>query len=172
MPAASGDSAPPLTSAVGPGRAFGLYPAADFRLADGRCADCPTIRQALWYFEGETIAVPKAGVPVATFAPGVAAIDDLRQWLPQRRPGTAPEHPPLVWVAAPDVIAGARLAADATVIEHAGGRVRLALVPKIPLNRSYFDASSAQFLLDRALTVRGRIVDGRYQPWPELRSAR
>jgi hypothetical protein len=149
-----------MPSAVGAGRAFGLYPATDFRLADGHCTDCPTIRQALWYFERETIAVPHAGLPVATFAPGTATVDDLRQWFARRRPGTAPEYPPLVWVAAPDVIAGAHLAADATSLEHATGRLRLELAPKIPLNRSYFDATSAQFLRDRALTVRGRIVDG------------
>src|SRR5690349_18261857 len=41
--------------------AFGLYPAEDFRVTDGRCVDCTTHRAALWYFEQEAIAVPRAG---------------------------------------------------------------------------------------------------------------
>ena len=39
--------------------AIGVYRADNFRLADGDCRDCPTIRQALWYFRGDTIAVPR-----------------------------------------------------------------------------------------------------------------
>jgi hypothetical protein len=147
-----------------------LYPASDFRLADGHCRDCPTIRQALWYFENETIAVPGPGATVASFARGVTVADDLETWLAARAPGTAPEYPPLVWVAAPDVVAGARLSADASELEHAGGRLRLALVPKIALNRSYFDRSSAEFFARRSVRMRGRLDDGTLVArtlWPE-----
>ena len=49
---------------------FGLYPAGDFRLTDGKCTDCATIPSARWYFEHETIGVPApaivpGGKPVA-----------------------------------------------------------------------------------------------------------
>ena len=98
---------------------MGLYSASDFRLAGGHCRDCPTIRQALWYFEHETIAVPRTGVSVASFAPGVTVADDLRAWLGARAPGTAPEYPPLVWVAAPTIVRGATLAGR--VREEEGG---------------------------------------------------
>ena len=157
-------------SAVAPGAAFGPYPASDFRLTDGQCTDCPAIRQALWYFRQETIAVPKAGLPVASFATGVAPVDDLRAWLAGRPPGAPPEYPPLVWVAAPDVITGARLAADATSLEHASGTLPASLTPKIALNRSYFDAASAAFFHCRSVRVRGRIDDGTIVMrtlWPE-----
>jgi hypothetical protein len=149
---------------------LGLYSASDFRLADGHCRDCPTIRQALWYFENETIAVPRPGVSVASFATGVTIADDLQTWLAARAPGTAPEYPPLVWVAAPEVLVGARLSADATELESAGGRLRLALVPKIALNRSYFDRSSAEFYGRRSVKLRGSVADGTIVArtlWPE-----
>jgi hypothetical protein len=159
-----------MTSAVAAGAVFGLYPASDFRLTDGRCTDCPTIPQALWYFQRETIAVPKPGSPVASFATGVPTAADLRGWLAGRDPATATEYPPLVWVAAPDVIAGARLSADATTLEHATGTLHASLTPKIALNRSYFDASSTEFFCRRPVKVRGRIADGTIVMrtlWPE-----
>ncbi|MEO8304935.1 MAG: hypothetical protein ABI724_12515 [Betaproteobacteria bacterium] len=136
---------------------FGLYPQSDFRQTDGRCDDCPTIRQALWYFEHETIAVPKPGIPVASFACGVRVADDLRGWLAARAPSSPPEYPPLVWVGAPDVVEGARLSPDATSVECAGGRLGLSLTPKLPLNRSYFDASSARYFHERTVKIRGSI---------------
>jgi hypothetical protein len=150
--------------------ALGLYRGADFRLADGHCTDCPTIRQALWYFTQETIAVPNAGVPVATFATGVRTTDDLAAWLAARPEEATAEHPPLVWIAAPQVIAGARLSADAAMLHRGDAAWRFDLVPKIPANRSYFDASSAAFLRDRSLKVRGRVANGAFVArtiWPE-----
>jgi len=166
----SGDPGPPTLSAVAAGNAFGLYPASDFRLTDGLCPDCPTVRQGLWYFRHETIAVPGDGVAVASFARGVAFTDDLRSWLVGRAPGTPPEHPPLVWVAAPDVVGGARLSADAAALAHPAGALRFSLTPKIPLNRSYFDASSATFFRQRTVKVRGTIAGDAIVArtlWPE-----
>src|SRR5439155_19988147 len=94
-PAAAG-----VTSALAPGRSLGLYDTSTFRLTDGRCGDCATLRQALWYFRSETIAVPLPGVPVATFTPAVRAADDVRAWAAARSPAAPLDYPPLVWVAA------------------------------------------------------------------------
>jgi len=149
---------------------YGLYPQSDFRLTEGRCANGPTIPQALWYFKSETIAVPKPGMTVASFAKGVSVADDLRAWLAARPPGAAPEYPPLVWVAAQHVVAGARLSDDATVLAAAGGELRVSLTPKIPLNRSWFDGSSARFFHERSVKVRGSITGGAIEArtvWPE-----
>jgi hypothetical protein len=168
--AANGDPAVGGSSAVATDAAFGLYPAADFRLTDGNCPDCPTIPQALWYFRQETIAVARAGRPVASFATGVSAVDDLREWLDGRAPDSPPEYPPLVWVAAPSVVAGARLSADATTLEHATGTLPAALTPKIALNRSYFDGASSAYFRGRTVKVRGRITDSGIvirTLWPE-----
>src|SRR5580765_4570623 len=110
------DDTLPATSAVAEGAAFGLYPASDFRLTDGRCRDCPTIPQALWYFQRETIAVAQPGRSIASFAPGVSTAADLRAWVAGRDPAAAPEYPPLIWVAAPHVVSRARLSANATLL--------------------------------------------------------
>src|SRR5258708_2145392 len=93
---------------------FGLYPASDFRLTTGECRDCAAIRQALWYFRDQTIAVPVPGRAIAGFATGVRAIDDVRDWAAARGPGAAIDYPPLVWVAAPEIVRKAKLSADAT----------------------------------------------------------
>jgi hypothetical protein len=171
---AAGDTVPApasAISAVGPGRNIGLYAAQTFRLADGRCQDCPTIRQALWYFERETIAVPRSGLPVAAFTPGVRAVDDVRAWAAARAPGALLDYPPLVWVAAPQVAANARLTPDATTLTFAGHtQVPFRLAPKIPLNRSYFDGSSAIFFSQRPIKVRGTLDEGQIVArtlWPE-----
>jgi len=146
-------------SAVAPGRSLGLYDARAFRLTTGTCGDCASLRQALWYFQRETIAVPLPGAPIATFAPGVRAADDVRAWAAARKPATPLDYPPLVWVAAPQVAAGARLTSDATALTF-GDRVDVPfrLTPKIPLNRSWFDASSAAFFAQRAIKVRGTLA--------------
>ncbi len=156
-------------SAVATGN-FGLYAASDFRLVTGACTDCPTIRQALWYFRDETIAVPKPGQPVASFATGVHPYEDLRNWLTRRPADAALEFPPLVWVAAPEIVRHARLSADGAKLAAAGGEIAFRTVPKIPLNRSYYDASSVAFFTARAITVRGAVDQGTMVArtlWPE-----
>ncbi len=66
MFAATGAAAPAPQPANGSGT-FGLYAARDFRLTTGECRDCPTIRQALWYFRDQVIAVPLPGHPRVGF---------------------------------------------------------------------------------------------------------
>ncbi len=149
---------------------FGLYSARNFRIATGACTDCPTIRQALWYFRDETIAVPDHGVPVASFTPGVHAYDDVRQWATNRAPTAALAYPPLVWIAAPQILRHATIGADPGELTTAQGNVPFRPIAKIPLNRSYFDASSIAFFRDRALTVRGASAPDGFEVrtfWPE-----
>ena len=165
-------SAPaPDLSAVAPGRSLGLYDAQAFRLTTGTCRDCGSLRQALWYFERETIAVPLPGLPAATFAPGVRAADDVRAWAATRKAAAPLDYPPLVWVAAPQVAAGARLTPSAAALTF-GDRasVPFRLTPKIPLNRSWFDGSSAAFFAQRTIKVRGTLGDDGIVArtlWPE-----
>lgn len=159
----------PITSAVAPG-SFGLFDATDFRQVTGTCTDCPTIRQALWYFRDETIAVPRPGLPVASFATHTHPYDDLRDWAAHRPADAPPDLPPLVWIGAPDIIRHARLAPDGTELAAPDGTLRFSVTPRIPLNRSYYDASSIAFFAERAVTVRGHPVDGAFVGrtlWPE-----
>ena len=143
-----------LESATSSG-AFGLYPAPDFRITTGACTDCPTLRQALWYFRAETIAVPQPGLPVAAWTPGVHAFDDIRQWAATHPPDAPIDYPPLVWIAAPEVARQARMTADGRELVTPQGALPFRPIAKIPLNRSYFDTSSIAWFRDRALTVRG-----------------
>jgi hypothetical protein len=156
-------------SAVAADQRFGLYDATGFRLA-GEAAASPS-RQAQWYFARETIAVPAPGQAVAGFATNVRAADDARSWAATADPGAPPALPPLVWVGAPEVAVHARLDATAGSLRLAdGARVPFAPAPRHPLNRSYFDASSAAFFAQREVKLRGATVGGRFigrTLWPE-----
>ena len=142
---------------------FGLYPAANFRLTDGRCADCTTHPAALWYFEYETIAVPRSGMPVAAFSRDVDAFDDVRAWRAVNAPTAPLDYPPLVWVGAPQMIREARVTPDAGALAIGDTFLPIELTAKIPLNRSYYDASSARFFAGRQVSARGTLrPDGRF----------
>ena len=137
--------------------AFGLFDARDFRLTDGRDDTAPATAAARWYFEREVIAVPRPGRPVAGFARRTRPLADVERWARERDERAPPDYPPLVWVAAPDVVRVARIADDGHHLETATGSVALELVPRIPLNRSYFDASSLAFFRNRTLRARGTL---------------
>jgi hypothetical protein len=151
--------------------AFGLYPADDFRLTDGRCSDCPTHPAALWFFENEAIAVPKPGHPVAGYSKGVRPFDDVRAWQAQRAAEVPADYPPLVWVESPQSVRNALIGTDARSFTAEGATTALRLTDKIPLNRSYFDASSARYFGAHAAALRGTVAaDGAFVArtlWPE-----
>lgn len=160
---------PPIRSAVDAGD-IGLYPIGNFYQTTGRCSDCSTIRQALWYFEDEPILVPNGLVPLAGFAPGVRARDDIASWSAARGAGAAMDYPPLIWIGAPDVIRSARLDRDGRHITAGVERWKFDVVPKIALNRSYYNAESIAFLGARPLTLRGTSTGGHFTArtiWPE-----
>jgi hypothetical protein len=77
---------------------YGLMPADHFITTSGACADCGALPQALWYFRGETIAVPAPGVPAAGFARGLPVVEDLTRWAGTHPPGAPMDYPPLVWI--------------------------------------------------------------------------
>lgn len=145
--------------------AYGPYPAHAFDLTTGAQAD-GLLRQARWYFERETIAVPRDGVPVASFARSTPAIDDVRAWAATWRDGDPIAYPPLVLVGARDTLRGARMSGDGRTLDG----LELRLVAKIPLNRSYFDPSSAAYLSKHPLTVRGTLHGDAFEMrivWPD-----
>src|SRR5690606_37805402 len=115
--------------ALGEGR-LGLFAADRFELTTGDCADCSAPAAAGWWFRDEPIAVPKAAEDAQAL-------------------------PSVVWIGAPQRIAGARLSADAREV-HVGERsLPLALTPRLATNAAYADASTARFFAGRALTIRG-----------------
>jgi hypothetical protein len=109
------------------GQQFGLQPADNFRLANGRCQDCGP-KQALWYFQDELVALP--------------AVDSA-------------EAPGLVWLGSPQLVPQARF--DGKALHSAdGATLGFRLAPRIATNRSYFDASSEAFFRQREVRVRGQ----------------
>ncbi len=110
------------------------------------------------------------GTPIATFAPDVAVGADLRGWIANRRETDALDFPPLVWIAAPDVLAHAQMSRDATSVTASGQTVPLRLTPRFALNRSWFNDASAAFFSRREVKLRGRVETGSFVArtiWPE-----
>jgi len=164
VPDAMNGETSPLESKIG------LFDGSDFRIATGRCSDCAAIPQALWYFANETIAAPRAGRPVAGFTPRITVREDLERWAATHPPNGAIDEPPLVWIAAPELLRNARLSADGRFIDVAARRWSFALVPKLPLNRSYYGETSVAFLNSRPLSVRGLLNGDSFTArtiWPE-----
>jgi hypothetical protein len=149
---------------------LGLFRMDELRLATGRCRDCAVIPQALWYFADETIATPKRGITPAGFSRGMSAWDDLRRWASAHPLDAKLDAPPLLWIGAPETVRGAELSNAGTTLVAGANRWSFAQVPKIPLNRSYYDSSSTAFLSGRCLAVRGTTRDGTFTArtiWPE-----
>lgn len=150
---------------------LGPYSAQDFRLVDGACGDCASLKPALWYFGKDLVAVPRAGVPLSSFSKGVKYATDAREWYAQASDKDNPVRPGLVWIGSPYVVAGARIDADASRVRVADDESWLfEVVSKIPANRSYFDASTARFFAERPLRIRGQI--GRSDDLPLKLTAR
>ena len=149
---------------------FGLLPAVNFRIASGRCPAGGGLPQALWYFRDETIALPKPGLPLAGFARDLPVREDLAGWAGAHPPGSALDYPPLVWIGAPAVERAARISPAATTVTTSRGEVALELVARLPLNQSWFDASSAAFFCGSPVKMRGNHADAAFVArtlWPE-----
>ncbi len=136
VPAAMPDAAPAQAPVAGEkARALtsgflGLYPEADFDLGTGRCLACNAPVQGKWYFPDEVIATPKTG------AAG------------------------LVWIGSNEMLEGVKLSEDGTTATLKDGTiVPFALVPKIDSNRSFYDASSLEYMRGRTVRVRGEFVE-------------
>ena len=146
---------------------LGLYPATEFRLVSGQCADCATIPQALWYFRDDLVAVPQHDA--AGFSRTRRAQDDVAEWS-RSRDGKA-VLPPLAWVGSLLVAEGWRLDAGAATITNGQGEaLPFAVTAKISSNLSYYDASSQRYFAGRSLSLRGRIENGSFVArtlWPD-----
>lgn len=148
---------------------LGLYRTEQFRLTNGRCEDCATIPQALWYFKDDTVAVPTSNA--SAFTRQLRAQDDVKRWALERASKPDGGLPPLVWVGSPQVASSMRLSDDGAYIkDEAGRRFEFSVVEKIPSNLSFYDASSVKHLAGRPLRMRGTLDQGKFVArtiWPE-----
>ena len=109
-------------------------------------------------------------MPIADFTRGVSVEEDVVRWSRSHPPEAPLEYPPLVWVAAPEIVRSARMSADGSRISSDAGSCVLSLMPKIALNRSYYNDASTGFLTQRTLTLRGQSSEGRFIArtiWPD-----
>lgn len=107
---------------------FGLYSAGDFETTTGHCTSCSLDKAERWYFDKETIAVPKSG--------------DL---------------PPLVWLGSTDTIDHAHLSADGKSIAADKQTLAFAPIEKLSTNLSYYNGFTTAFLAPHPLRIRGEL---------------
>jgi hypothetical protein len=169
LPLASASPTPDAAAVrIATDRWLGPYATADFAVTTGDGAKVHPA--AKLYFAKEWIAIPQGGVAVATVTPGLGPVADVQRWVASTAGRGAPEYPSLVWLGDPQLVTGARLATDLGSLTVGGATLPFALTPKLELNRSWFDSSSAAFFVQRPLTVRGEMQDGRFVGrtlWPE-----
>lgn len=137
---------------------LGLYPPGNFSIVRGGQRDMGAseiLPQAAWYFSSEWVAVPKPGLPLAGFSASLPIEEDLAAWVASTAMAQARDYPPLIWLAAPEVLRSASWSADGEKIIHQGKRWNWATVPRLPLNGSWLDASSLAFFCGRPLKLRG-----------------
>ena len=143
------------------GERLGLFSGADFRTSSGKCADCPTVKQGLWYFEQDLVAVPASSATMSGYSPGASAIEDVRQWSFANGAGTGGAHanqPPLVWLGSPQIIGQAVLEPGGKQLRtDAGKLLDFTLTPKLATNLSYANARTSAFFAQRPLRLRGRL---------------
>jgi hypothetical protein len=119
---------------------LGLFLGTKFTLTTGRCTDCQTPPQALWYFRDEVIAIPAD----TTVQAGI---------------GQYQTPPFLVWVGSPEIIDQATLTTDHSHLAlPVGSTIPLRLISKLPTNQSYYNEATASFFGSRPLRLRGQTV--------------
>lgn len=146
---------------------FGLFPADQFVVSTA--AQAPIAQSTRWYFGDEYIAARASAMSAQDYTAGMRPFADVRAWAKAYDPD-ALQPPALVWLGATGYATGAQLSADARSVTLHGVATPLGLAPRLPLNRSYFDATSAAYLAQRTLTVRGEMRDGGFVAhtlWPE-----
>ena len=151
LPCTAASPLPEPVNAVAAGNFAGPYPASDFVIGLGeQSAPSPS---TAWYFADDYIATPRAGIAVTPFARATRASDDVANSAGAEAAG----RPPMIWVGSPQILRDARMAADGASVRAGNRDYKLVPTPRLALNRSYFDASSARFLASRPLTLRGEL---------------
>lgn len=146
------------------GERIGLLDAGKLRLTNGKCSDCASSRQSLWYFQDEVLAAPQSAALAAGVSPQLDRNDDVRQWAatPDARDLA---YPAVTWIGSPQVIDSATIdSAGAAVTPSGGQAVSLALAPKLSTNRSYANAATITYFSKRPLRMRGAMTEKEGKP--------
>ena len=137
---------------------IGLLDAGKLKLTTGKCGDCASSRQSLWFFQNDFIAAPTASGMVAGVSPKLDRRADVKAWA--QTPGAAQlAYPSVTWLGAPQLIEGAAIAADGKQVSIDGTPYDFTLVPKIRTNLSYANAATTAYLHQRQVRIRGAVQD-------------
>lgn len=137
---------------------LGLFPAQDFQHERGDC-HCGKLKQGMWYFQDDLLALPKNDRPTSSYSPTLDHLADIRQW------SATPEaqslaYPSLLWLGSPQVADGVSLAGDGRQLKTAdGAAMDFRVTPKIASNRSYYNDASVAWFANRPLHVRGKVEE-------------
>lgn len=141
------------------GERLGLLPAGHFRIATGHCADCPTLKQGLWYFREQTLAVPQGAQALSSHAATGDIVGDVRDWSASGQAGTL-DYPGLVWLAEPQLLDDATILPAGGLLRSVdGGQAGFHLAPKIASNRSFWDGTTTAFFAQRPVRMRGTYTE-------------
>ena len=147
---------------------IGLYDVADFRLSDGHCTDCNTIPQALWYFQDDLVATPKQ--QAEGFVPTLRAQADVQAWAGDVTTQNPLARPALLWMGSPQIATGTLSQDGSQLTDATNSNIPFSVVPKIPANQSYYDASSIAYFAHRPLLARGQMTPSGFVArtlWPD-----
>ncbi|MFQ6333848.1 hypothetical protein [Methylophilus sp. 3sh_L] len=128
---------------------LGMYAQAQFRTVQGDCPQCTALPQTLWYFRHETYAVPTNGLPVSRFDTSKRGAEDIEAL-------NLEALPELIWTGSSQYWPRAVLNDAATEVKTAQDeRFDIQLVPKIPSNRSYWNADTSHYFSQSTVSIRG-----------------
>lgn len=142
------------------GERIGLLEADKLKLTTGKCSDCASSRQSLWFFQNDYIAAPATGTgtPVAGMSPKLDRRADILAWA-QTTDVARLAYPTVTWLGAPQIMDSGAIGADGKQVEADGHTYDFALVPKIQTNLSYANAATTSYLRQRRLRMRGGLQD-------------
>lgn len=136
---------------------IGLLDASKLKLTTGKCADCASLPQSLWFFQDDVIAAPVSGNLAAGVSPKLDRRADVKAWA--QTPGAAQlAYPTVTWIGAPQIMDGAAIDASGTHVTGADGKtIAFAFVPKISTNLSYANAATTAYVQQRKVRLRGTL---------------
>lgn len=138
---------------------IGLLDAGKLKLTTGKCTDCASSPQSLWFFQNDVIAAPTSATITAGVAPKLDRRADVKAWA--ATPAAAQlAYPVVTWLGAPQIMDYATIDASGKQVTSANGHAYdFALVPKIPTNLSYANAATTAYLHQRPVRIRGTLED-------------
>jgi hypothetical protein len=137
---------------------IGLLDADKLTLTSGKCTNCASSAQSLWFFQDDVIAAPRSNALVAGVSPTLDRRADVKAWA--QTPGAAQlAYPSVTWLGAPQIVEGATITADGKQVSTNGRTFSFTLVPKIQTNLSYANAATTAYLHQRPVRIRGAVQD-------------